>query len=227
MATDKEIDIALEEFKQLRADIVVTKAEMQKTFIYSLTLAALGLAFLGNIFEKASQSIIQTILLMLSGIFFLITLNYISHMRHYVFLSNYIFNQSKFIRAHFFDSTKTILTTETENRNENIIKPVLAWELYQIKKYSRKTSKFIFFFSYGSQPFFPITFGILCFASSVMIDIDFNLLRGFDKMYNNVLGWCLLIIFLITAYCMIIAIIELFTYIKYSKTINKIETKYN
>ena len=206
-------EYAISEYQALRADLLHTRTELQKGFLYTLGTASILISVLGVFFgsnnDVFSSDTLEIGCILIAGIFFLISLNYVSHMRHYVSLSKYLFYLSIEIR-------KVALGRISESR---VIPPVFAWDLWNIKKYNSGLSKAVFFFTWGSQSIFAIVFAIIAFVIAIYADQSF--LYSFDKgknewflnYYNIILVSAMAVVALQTVISLTLAIFELFEFI--------------
>lgn len=205
----------VQEYSKLRDDLVKTRDHMQRTFNNSLALASIIMAFFG--FSKLNEidiTIVQTGVILAAIIFEILCLNYISNMRHYNRVSEYLAIVGEYVRNK--------LETQNElgfdfTKNE----PIFAWEMYNAKLYYKFWSRIVFFFTWGSQSVFPLFSGVVAFFTALYIDpqfsfdsmINYSFTDGFDK----ILVIIFLFTFLLNIVSLTVAVIELFRFIGKSK----------
>lgn len=212
----EKAELAVAEYNALRADLLISRSQLQKSLLYTLGLASIVISILGTYFGSAEKGFksdfLEMALMLAGGIFFLISLNHVSLMRHYVSLSKYLFCISTEIRKEYGDY------------NLKKIRPVFSWDLWNIRHYNRGISKVVFFFTWGSQPIFSILFAFVSFGIAVFIDESF-----FFKTHENslnILNIVLLCAFVFVAilslFSLCYAVIELFSFIRMSEKFNEI-----
>lgn len=184
-STDLELKINLqfEEIKMLRSDMLQTRADLQRTFVYTFALATIVATFISRLSTFEDKILLSALLLITSILFFMLSISYIGNMRHYLNIARYIEVKCKELDELF---------TEIE---DNIKLPeILNWEIWNRDFYKKFLSKTVFAITWGVQPVFPVFFGTLAILAAFIIH-DFNLSNAFCQVWSN---WILKLLFIIT-----------------------------
>lgn len=217
---DNQRKIAIEEYKALRSDLLQTRTDLQRVIVYSLALASICAGIGGRFFgiENTSSSpfdlssdrlaIVQSILLIISGIFIFLGLNYLGNMRHYVALTNYLKKLEQSIRSSF-DAISII-----KNRLE-----LLDWEKENREFYYTPLSKMVLSLTWGSQLLLPLVCGTSTLISSILVDKRACLfcstkIYWFDHPHNKFLVFGVIFFAVVLVIGICLALQELNTEIK-------------
>lgn len=93
-----EAPAILEEYKQLWSDLLQTRSQIRKTFVYVSSVAAVFVGLLRFVEPSPEVGVLQYSSVLASIIFSIIGLNYVALMRHYQFVIRYIDNIGNFLR---------------------------------------------------------------------------------------------------------------------------------
>jgi hypothetical protein len=146
----------LEEIKYLRSDLLQTRADLQRTIVYTFALATIISTLVTKLTDFADGSYLHFILLTTSILFFMLSLNYIGNMRHYLNVARYLETKCKELTDSFdqrYDNEKTF--------------ELLNWEIYNRDFYKKGFSKMILGLTWGVQPLYPTFFGLVSFLIAI------------------------------------------------------------
>ena len=164
-STKSKRNLALEEFKVLRADLLQTRTDLQRVIVYTLALASLGTALAGGVTEATQPELSQVGALLIAIIFMMLALNYVGNMRQYLAVARYVEILSKQIRESFDDG----------KLSEDDQMPIMYWEMFNRSVYATHLSKLILWLTFGIQSLFPIFFAGVCVAYAVQVDPSLSL----------------------------------------------------
>ncbi len=159
----------LEEIKFLRSDLLQTRADLQRTIVYSFALATIISTFVTKLSEFKVGSYLRYMLLMTSILFFMLSLNYIGNWRHYLNVARYLETKCKELSESF----------EKSYDSENSIE-LLNWEIYNRDFYKKGISKIVLGLTWGVQPLYPTFFGLISFLLAISK-------YSFSDMKNNII----------------------------------------
>lgn len=160
-----KINLQFEEIKLLRADLLQTRADLQRTFVYTFTLATIVATIISRFSNYDNSLMLCALLFVTAIIFFMLSLSYIGHMRHYLNIARYI-------------EVKCKELDELLNTDELSLKlpEILNWEIWNRDFYKERSSKVVFAITWGVQPLFPLFFGILTsLAGFLIFDLDIKI----------------------------------------------------
>jgi len=216
----EKVNIVLEEYKKLRDDLSKTRDHLQRTFTNTIAFASIVTAFIGlSKFNNTNVEIVQTGLLIVTIVFIILNLNYVSNMRHYIRLSEYLALLGSYTRQQY-----QALGSITQITGED---PLLYWELFNAKKYNKPFSRFVFFISWGSQPVFPLFCAILAFSTSLLYSQNISISGEsfiFKEWYDIFLFSIVILGLIFSIFSIFLSVHELFNFMGFSKNI-KVKNK--
>jgi hypothetical protein len=149
--------VLLEEYKQLWDDLLQTRAELRRTFVYvnSFAVVFVGIARLAPVSTSTLTATYS--FLFASMIFSLIGLNYVALMRHHQFVMRYLESIGNYVRRQ--------VGVRSGVKGEQYA--YMNWTDFMKSRYRPRYSKLIFFVTWGSQPMIPTIFSPAAFIYAV------------------------------------------------------------